>query len=131
MRYMKSDIYFMTLALLSVWKVGVLKNYMGIVVCNANDDLIKIQCMKKDEYKNDACMAAVFFGQNIQFGNAKIFTTFCPTYEFMSCAVSKKIQNVIYLAKNNNSELEKEFNICQRFPHNFGKIIDLLSLYNK
>ena len=36
MRYMKSDIYFMTLALLSVWKVGVLKNYMGIVVCNAN-----------------------------------------------------------------------------------------------
>ena len=65
MRYMKSDIYFMTLALLSVWKVGVLKNYMGIVVCNANDDLIKIQCMKKDEYKNDACMAAVFFRQNI------------------------------------------------------------------
>lgn len=128
---MKSDIYFMTLALLSVWKVGVLKNYMGIVVCNANDDLIKIQCMKRSEYKNDACMAAVFFAQNIQFTNAKIFTTFCPSHEFMSCAISKKIQNVIYLAKNNNAEIEKEFNICQRFPHNFGKIIDLLGLYNK
>jgi len=128
---MKSDIYFMTLALLSVWKVGVLKNYLGIAISNSNDELVKVQSIKRSDYKNDACIAAVFFGQNIHFANTKIFTTFCPTSEFVSCAVSKKVQNVVYLAKKNDLEIEKEYGICQRFPHNFGRIIDLLGSYNK
>ena len=117
----------------AAWRVIRRKNHIRIHesnFCNALQ-LIKVQSIKRSDYKNDACIAAVFFGQNIHFANTKIFTTFCPTSEFVSCAVSKKVQNVVYLAKKNDLEIEKEYGICQRFPHNFGRIIDLLGSYNK
>lgn len=127
----KNEIYFMGLATLAVWKEGGLKNFYGIVTSNSAEELVDVQAFAKNNFENQACLSSVFFSQDIDFQETKIFTTFVPRSSFIKCAVSKGVKSIVYLAKKAKNYEPDDLQICQHFSHNFGRLVDLFGGYTK
>lgn len=130
MNFMKNEIYLMSLAVLTVWKTGSLAKFYGLALASSHDELLKAQSISKDVACSQHSLAALYFSQNINFVNSKLYITFMPKKSFIECAIAKKVQSIIYLSKN-STKSNKINSICQRFPHNFGRIVDLFSGYTK
>lgn len=124
---MNSEIYYMCVAILSVWQKSTLKKCYGISVVNKDDEIYKIFSPLKSKFLNDIEFIFHIFNNNYVFADTSMYLTFVPSVNFVMAAKQKKVKKIVCLPKINqdyNSDL-----VVESFSGNFGKVVDLLSSY--
>lgn len=123
---MNNDIFLMSCAVLSVWSKGGLKKNYGIAVANKENELAKVLCLQKSKFNSEVELILNIFGSTFNFSETILFLTFDPSKNFIDAAKSKKVKRVVYLPLK---KLSFKDEILEPFKYNFGKVIDLLSVY--
>jgi len=124
---MNSDLYCMCTAILSVWNKSNIKKSYGIVVKNKNDDIYKVFSLLKNKFGNEIDFIFHIFNNSYSYLETTFYTTFLPSDNFIFAAKNKGVKKIVFLGSRHSNDYTDI--VVEPFNYEFGKIIDLLSLY--
>lgn len=124
---MNKEVYFMCVAILSVWQKSTLKKCFGICVKNKEDDIYKVFSPLKSKFGNDIEFIFHIFNNTYSFSDTTLYLTFLPSTNFIMAAKQKKVKRIVCLPKIDSYSCGDL--TVESFEGNFGKVIDLLSAY--
>lgn len=121
----KTDFFYMAMAVLSVWKEDIPKDYFSVFVFDENENLLLANFDRTD---TDTEVILKVFGNDMLFENAQIYTTKTPSKEFVEASKIKEVEKIVYIP---TERIDFPVTGIQLIPFvfTFGKIIDILSQY--
>jgi hypothetical protein len=122
---MKEDLYFMSVAILTVWKQTDPKKYTAAVVCDHDREDFLVKVLPRNLKEKDM-LSEVF--DECEFENGYIYMTATPSLSFIEKAKENLFDRITYLP---TTDIRPESASIQVIPfiYTFGKIIDVLSDY--
>jgi len=123
---MKNDLFFMSVAILAVWKEVDPKSVMGVVVSDENGIDYEIKMVVK---KNNKFEMLLDLFDDFSFDNANIYMTMTPWVELVSAAEAKNVRKLLYIPTANTLAPTSSNIVVAPFEYTFGRIIDMLSCY--
>ena len=113
------------MAVLSVWKEDIPKDYFSVFVFDENENLLLANFDRTD---TDTEVILKVFGNDMLFENAQIYTTKTPSKEFVEASKIKEVEKIVYIP---TERIDFPVTGIQLIPFvfTFGKIIDILSQY--
>ena len=121
----KTDLYFMTIAVMSVWKETYPDDCLGIVLSDDNDDF-EVHVIEKD--KSWISIIVDVFSNETEYEGASIYITATPNKEFIEAAKCKGIEKIVFIPTDLVFKQNESIKLIP-FVCTFGKIIDVLSQY--
>jgi len=122
---MKDDLYFMSMAVLSVWREKNPKDFFCVILTDCNCEDYEIKVLHKD-LPIHSLILEIF--ENTNYESGAIYVTNTPTKAFIEAAQYKNIGKIVYLPTCEEVPKSEGINILP-FIHTFGRIIDVLSSY--
>lgn len=121
---MKDDIFFMALAVLSLWHEEYPEEYFGCVLA-ADSEEYEFKIIKKNEDLKSLA-EEIFESYDKFFGT--LYITVPPFNELLDLSAEKGVKKIVYMS-NKAPVKRKNGVILEPFINTFGKIIDILSSY--
>jgi len=121
---MKDDIFFMTLAVLSLWHEECPEEYFGCVLATDAEEY-EFKIVKKNE--DLKLMAEEIFESYDKFFGT-IYLTVPPFVDLVDLSAEKGVKKIVYMT-NKVHVKRRNGVILEPFVNTFGKIIDILSSY--
>ena len=122
---MKDELYFMAVAILSVWRQDDPAKYFAVIISDENLEDYEIRIIEKNMPKH-AQILEIF--QNIDYNSGYIFITMTPFAEIVQTAEAKNFDKIIYLPTASDVPASDSI-VLRPFVYTFGRIIDVLSDY--
>ena len=122
---MKDELYFMTVAVLALWRSESPMELIGCVLSDPDGEYYELKIVSK---KDNLLEVAFDIFDGIEYANGSLYLTEPPSSEIIEAAVIKKIKNIIYIPKQIIQNNRQNLNLIP-FVSTFGKIIDILSGY--
>jgi len=121
---MKDDVFFMTLAVLTLWHEESPEDYFGCILAYDSEEY-EMKILRKQE--DLAEITKEVFDEYAKF-NGTLYMTTPPFQELIDVSAEKGVKKIIYIS---NGKPVKRTNgvVLEQFTNTFGKIIDILSSY--
>jgi hypothetical protein len=123
---MKNDLFFMSVAILAVWREHDPKSVLGVVISDEAGTDYEIKMVIK---KNNKFEMLLDLFDDFSFDNANIYMTMTPWAELISAAEAKNVRKLLYIPTTTALAPTSPNIIVHPFEHTFGRIIDMLSCY--
>jgi hypothetical protein len=122
---MKDDLYFMSVAVLTVWKQADPNKYTAAILCDIDREDYLVKLLARNLKEKDM-ISEVF--DDCKFENGYIYMTATPSTSFIEKAKEKLFDKITYIP---TADYRPDNTYVQVIPfiYTFGRIIDVLSDY--
>jgi hypothetical protein len=123
---MNNDLFFMTMAVLSVWREHNSRMVFSSVFVSENFEDYEIKIIEKSSNKFGLVLDLF---QNVDYEQGHLYMTITPCNEIIAAAESKKLSRLVYFPNEDVRVSDGKDIKVEPFVYTFGKIIDILSCY--
>jgi hypothetical protein len=124
---MESDLFYMSVALLSVWREDNSYDYFACTSVDAHLLDYKIAVLERDSPIFNSLFH--IFTDEIDFEGSVIYLTIPPCEEFVKASIAKGVSKIYYLSDEQHVIKNEETIELIPFPYTFGRIMDVFSKY--
>jgi len=123
---MNNDLFFMTLAVLSVWRERNAKSIFSAIFVSENFEDYEIRLVEKTSNKFTVLLDLF---QNVEYESGHLYMTMNPCDEIIAAAEARNLCRIVYFPNEDTRVINAKNIKVEPFVYTFGKIIDILSCY--